>query len=209
MSWLAKYRERFTSADEAVKAIQSGQRVFLAGNCSVPRELLAALVKRGKKLVDVEIVQALTVGPAPHADPALEGHLRINTFFISDNVRQAVHEGRADFTPCFLSEIGSQFRDGNLPLDVALLQISPPDEHGFCSLGIEAGLTKTPAQVAKIVIAEINDQMPRTLGDSFIHISKIDHAVAVNYPLAELIMGEANDLSMQIGRHVAELIEDG
>jgi acetyl-CoA hydrolase len=209
MSWLARYKSRFTSADEAVKAIESGQRVFLAGNCSVPQKLLAALVKRGKKLKDVEIVQALTVGPAPHADPALEGHIKINTIFISDNVRQAVHEGRADFTPCLLSEFPAQFRDGHLPLDVALLQISPPDEHGFCSLGIEAGLTKTPAQSARIVIAEINDQMPRTLGDSFIHISKIDHAVAVNYPLAELKMGEATELSMQIGRHVAELIEDG
>jgi acetyl-CoA hydrolase len=209
MSWLAKYKSRFTSADEAVKVIESGNRVFLAGNCAVPQKLLGALVKRGKKLKDVEIVQALTVGPAPHADPSLEGHIKINTFFISGNVRQAVHEGRADFTPCFLSEIPGQFRDGHLPLDVALLHISPPDEHGFCSLGIEAGLTKTPAQTAKIVIAEINDQMPRTLGDSFIHISKIDHAVAVNYPLAELKMGEASELSTQIGRHVAELIEDG
>jgi len=209
MSWLAKYQERFTSPDDAVKVIQSGQRVFLAGNCAVPQKLLQALVKRARKLKDVEVVQALTVGPAPHADPSLEGHIRINPFFISENVRQAVHEGRADFTPCFLSQIPAQFRDGHLPLDVALIHISPPDEHGFCSLGIEAGLTKTPAQTAKIVIAEINERMPRTLGDSFIHISKIDHAISVDYPLAELHMGEASELSKQIGQHVAELIEDG
>jgi acetyl-CoA hydrolase len=139
----------------------------------------------------------------------MQGHFRINTLFISANVRQAVHEGRADFTPCFLSEVPLLFRDGHLPLDVALIHVSTPDEHGFCSLGIEAGLVKTPAQAARTVIAEINERMPRTLGDSFIHISKIDYAVSVDYPLAELPMGQTNELSMKIGQHVADLIDDG
>jgi acetyl-CoA hydrolase len=185
--------------------------VFLTGNCSVPQKLLVlgALVDRAKALEDVEIVQVLTVGPAPHADAEMEGHLRINTLFISSNVRQAVHEGRADFTPVLLSEVPILFKENHLALDAVLIQVSPPDEHGFCSLGIEAGLVKTPAQVAKVVIAEINEQMPRTLGDSFIHFSKIDYAVPVNYPLAELPMGETNALSMQIGQHIAGLIEDG
>jgi acetyl-CoA hydrolase len=183
--------------------------VFLTGNCSVPQKLLGALVDRAKALEDVEIVQVLTVGPAPHADAEMEGHLRINTLFISSNVRQAVHEGRADFTPVLLSEVPILFKENHLALDAVLIQVSPPDEHGFCSLGIEAGLVKTPAQVAKVVIAEINEQMPRTLGDSFIHFSKIDYAVPVNYPLAELPMGETNALSMQIGQHIAGLIEDG
>ena len=209
MSWLERYHSSLTSASEAIKPIQSGQRVFLTGNCSVPQKLLDALVEHAKSLSQVEIVQALTVGPAPHADPQMEGHLRINTLFISPNVRQAVHEGRADFTPVFLSEAPLLFRENHLTLDAVLIQVSPPDEHGFCSLGIEAGLVKTPAQVAKIVIAEINEQMPRTLGDSFIHFSKIDHAVPVNYPVAELPMGKTNDLSMLIGQHIAELIEDG
>jgi 4-hydroxybutyrate CoA-transferase len=209
MSWMQRYESRLKSADEAVKPIQSGQRVFLTGNCSVPQRLLDALVRHAKSLENVEIVQVLTVGPAPHAEPAMEGHLRVNTLFISPNVRQAVHEGRADFTPVLLSEVPLLFKDGHLPLDAVLIQVSPPDEHGFCSLGIEAGLVKTPAQVASTVIAEINEQMPRTLGDSFIHFSKIDYAVPVNYPLAELPMGETNDLSMQIGQHVADLIEDG
>jgi 4-hydroxybutyrate CoA-transferase len=209
MSWMKRYEARLKTADEAVKPIRSGQRIFLTGNCSVPQKLLDALVSHAKSLEDVEIVQVLTVGPAPHADPSMEGHLRINTLFISPNVRQAVHEGRADFTPVLLSEVPLLFKEGHLPLDVVLIQVSPPDEHGFCSLGIEAGLVKTPAQVATTVIAEINEQMPRTLGDSFIHFSKIDYAVPVNYPLAELPMGETNDLSMQIGRHVADLIEDG
>jgi acetyl-CoA hydrolase len=209
MSWLKRYESRLTTAEEAVKPIQSGHRVFLTGNCSVPQKLLAALVDHAKSLEDVEIVQVLTVGPAPHADPKMEGHLRVNTLFISANVRQAVHEGRADFTPVLLSEVPILFKENHLPLDAVLIQVSPPDEHGFCSLGIEAGLVKTPAQVAKIVIAEINEQMPRTLGDSFLHFSKIDYAVPVNYPLAELPMGESNELSMQIGQHIAELIEDG
>ena len=209
MSWLKKYESRLTTAEQAVQAIESGNRIFLTGNCSVPQKLLSALVDRAPKLQDIEIVQVLTVGPAPHADPVMEGHLRINTLFISPNVRQAVHEGRADFTPVFLSEVPLLFKEGHLPLDVVLTQVSPPDEHGFCSLGIEAGLVKTPAQVARIVIAEINEQMPRTLGDSFIHFSKIDFAIPVNYPLAELPMGETNEISMRIGRYIADLIEDG
>jgi len=209
MSWTTQYTARVTTAEEAVAEIQSGQRVFLTGNCSVPRRLLDALVARAPALTDVEIVNVLTIGPAPHADPAMEGHLKINTLFISDNVRRAVHDGRADFTPVLLSQVPLLFRNHVLPLDVALIHVSPPDEHGFCSLGIEAGLTKTPAQVARRVIAEVNERMPRTLGDSFIHISKIDRAIPVDYPLAELPMGEVSDLSRRIGQHVAGLVEDG
>jgi 4-hydroxybutyrate CoA-transferase len=209
MTWLTKYEDRLTTAEKAVEVIESNQRVFLTGNCSVPQRLLRALVDRAEQLENVEIVQVLTVGPAPHAAAEMEGHLRVNTLFISPNVRDAVHEGRADFTPVLLSEVPLLFRQGHLPLDAILVQVSPPDEHGFCSLGIEAGLVKTPAQVARVVIAEVNEQMPRTLGDSFIHFSKIDHAVPVNYPLAELPMGTPNELSMSIGRHIAELIEDG
>jgi len=209
MTWMSQYDSRITTADNAVRVIESGQRVFLTGNCSVPQMVLGALVARAPELHDVEICQVLTIGKAPHADPSVDGHLRINTLFISDNVRQAVHDGRADFTPAFLSEVPLLFRSGRLPLDVALIHVSPPDEHGFCSLGIEAGLVKTPAQVARTVIAEVNEQMPRTLGDSFIHISKIDYAIPVDYALAEMPMGEINELSREIARHVAELVEDG
>ncbi len=209
MSWLSKFESRITSPEEAAGVIKSGDRIFLTGNCSVPRMLLDAMVERAPELKDVEIVQVLTVGDAPHAEPGMEGHFRVNTLFISPNVRNAVHEGRADFTPCLLSEVPILFRDGYLPLDIVLIQVAPPDEHGFCSLGIEAGLVKTPAQSAKVVIAEINEQMPRTLGDSFIHFSKIDHAVRVDYPLSELPMGEVSELSMNIGRNIADLIEDG
>jgi len=209
VSWAERYATRVMTAEQAVQDIQSGQRVFLTGNCSVPQRLLQALVARAPSLQDVEIVNVLTIGAAPHADPAMAGHLKINTLFISDNVRAAVHDGRADFTPVLLSEVPLLFRNGALPLDVALIHVSPPDEHGFCSLGIEAGLTKTPSQVARLVIAEVNERMPRTLGDSFIHISKIDRAIPVNYPLAELPMGQVTDLSRRIGEHVAHLVEDG
>jgi acetyl-CoA hydrolase len=209
MSWLSEYKSRITTSEKAVEAIKSGDPVFLTGNCSVPQKLLEAMVERAPQFKDVEVVQVLTVGPAPHADPEMEGHLKINTLFISHNIRHAVNEGRADFTPALLSEVPLLFKNGHLPLDVALIHVSPPDEHGFCSLGIEAGLTKTPAQVAKVVIAEVNERMPRTLGDSFIHFSKIDYAVPVDYPLAELSMGNTTDLSMKIGAHIAELIEDG
>lgn len=209
MTWLSQYESRLTTAEDAVKTIQSSQRIFLTGNCSVPQKILAALVNRAPELEDVEIIQVLTIGPAPHAEPGLEKSFRINNLFIGSNVRQAIHEGRADFTPVFLSEVPLLFRNGILPLDVALIHVAPPDEHGFCSLGIEAGLVKTPAQVARSVIAEVNEQMPRTLGDSFIHISKIDHVIPVNYSLAELPMGETNELSMKIGGYIATLIEDG
>jgi 4-hydroxybutyrate CoA-transferase len=209
MTWISKYQSRLTTVEEAVKVIEPGHRVFLTGNCSVPQKLLNGLVARADELEDVEIVQVFTVGPAPHADPEMEVHMRINTLFISHNIRHAVNDGRADFTPCLLSEVPLLFREGHLPLDVILIHVSPPDEHGFCSLGIEAGLSKTPAQNSRIVIAEVNERMPRTLGDSFIHFSKIDYAVPVDYPLAELPMGQTNDLSMKIGQYVADLIEDG
>src|SRR3972149_4075798 len=135
-AWLKMYQGKVVSPERAVEAIQSGQRLYLTGNCSVPRQVLAALVKRAPELRDVEITQVLTIGNADYVAPEMEGHLRVNTLFISDNVRQAVNEGRADFTPCFLSEIPGLFKGGHLPLDVALVQVSPPDEHGFCSLGV-------------------------------------------------------------------------
>jgi acetyl-CoA hydrolase len=208
MSWLETYRSRITTAEEAVQQVHSGDRVFLTGNCSVPMRLLDALVRRAKTLQDVELVQVLTIGPAPQAEPEMQGHLRINTLFISGNVRSAVQEGRADFTPALLSEIPNLFRPATAA-GRGLIHVAPPDDHGFCSLGVEAGLVKTPAQTARTVIAEVNQQMPRTLGDSFIHVSKITHAVPVDYPLQELPMGETSELGMQIGAHIAELIEDG
>ncbi len=209
MRWLELYQSKQVDADTAIEVIQSGQRLYLTGNAAVPKILLEALVRRAPQLQNVEIVQALTIGSADYVKPDMQGHLRVNTLFISDTLRPAVQDGRADFTPVFLSEVPLLFARGVLPLDVALCHVSPPDEHGFCSLGIEAGLSKTAAQKARIVIAEVNDKMPRTLGDSFIHLSKINYAVPVSYIPSELQMGEPNPLSLQIAAHIAELIEDG
>jgi acetyl-CoA hydrolase len=209
VNWSDIYRNKISTPEEAVGVITSGSRVFLTGNCSVPQKVMAALVQLAPRLTDVEIVQVLTVGSADYVAPQMAGHLRVNTLFISDNVRQAVNEGRADFTPCFLGEIPLLFKNGLLPLDVALIHVGPPDEHGFCSFGIEVGVTKTAAQSAKIVIAEVNPNMPRTLGDAFIHISKLNHIVPVEYQLPELSMGGTTELSKQIARHIAPMIPDG
>jgi acetyl-CoA hydrolase len=203
------FRRKSVTAEEAVRHIRSGQRVYVTGNCCVPEKLLDALVERAPELNDVELVQVLTFGRAPQVAPELAGHLRVNTLFISDNVRKAVNEGRADFTPCFLSEIPLLFRHGHLPLDIALVHVSPPDEHGFCSFGVEVGVTKTAAQSAKIVIAQVNPNMPRTLGDAFIHVSKIDYVVAVDAPLPEVHMADSSELAQRIARHIADLIPDG
>lgn len=205
------YQSRVATAQEAVKVIKSGQRVFLTGNVSVPQKLLAALVEYAPNLVDVEICQALTVGSADYVGPEMEGHLRVNSMFISANIRKAVQEGRADFTPVLLSEFPLLFKRGILPLDVAVIHVSTPDEHGFCSLGVEVGLTKSAAESAKIVIAEVNEKMPRTLGDSFIHVSRLTHIVPVNYPIPELSMAEEGDSEIieKIAGYIAELIPDG
>ena len=212
MGWQEIYNRKTTTAGEAVKCIKSGDRVFLTGNCSVPQELLAALVERAPDIYDVELCQALSIGEkTSYTTPELERHLRVNTMFVSRMTRQAVNEGRADFTPVLLSEFTLLFRDKVLPLDVALVHLSPPDEHGFCSYGVEVGLTKAPAESARIIIAEVNQQMPRTLGDAFIHVSKLTWIVPVDYPLVELKMGGEgdNELATRIAGHIADLIPDG
>jgi 4-hydroxybutyrate CoA-transferase len=211
MNFKELYQSRVVTAEEAVRKINPGNRVFLTGNCSVPQKIMAALVDYAPELHEVEIVQALSVGSADYVKPDMEGHLRVNTMFVSANVRKAVHEGRADFTPVLLSEFTLLFKNNHLPLDVALVHLSPPDNYGFCSFGVEVGLTKTPAESAKIIIAEVNQQMPRTLGDSFIHISNIDYIVPVDYPLVEMPMGGENGSEVidKIASYVADLIPDG
>ncbi|MBV6451823.1 MAG: Butanoate coenzyme A-transferase [Anaerolineales bacterium] len=211
MDWTKIYESRVTSAQEAVKAVKSGARVFLTGNVSVPRKLLDALVDYAPHLSDVEVCQALTIGPADYVKPELDGHLRVNTMFISANVRRAVQAGQADFTPVLLSEFPLLFKRGILPLEVALIHVSPPDEHGFCSLGVEVGLTKSAAETAKIIIAEVNQQMPRTLGDAFIHVSRLNYIVPVDYPIVEMAMGEEGspEIVEKIAGYIAELIPDG
>ncbi len=210
MKWAEQYKNKVSTAEDAVKDIQSGNRIFLTGNCSVPKTALAALVERAPELQNVEICQALTIGSADYVAPEMKGHLQVNTLFISRNVRKAVQEGRADFTPVLLSEFPLLFKNGHLPVDASLVHLSPPDEHGFCSFGVEVGLSKTIAEASNIIIAEVNEQMPRTLGDSFIHVNKIDHIIPVDYPLPEVPMGgEGDEVVDKIAQYISELIPDG
>lgn len=210
MDWETIYQSRIVSAEEAVRVIESGNRIFLTGNCSVPQQLLGALVDYAPNLQNVEICQALTVCGPNYVSPEMEGHLRVNSLFISANVRKAVQEGRADFTPVLLSEFPLLFKNKVLPLDVAFIHISPPNRHGYCTMGIEAGLTRSAAESARIVIAEVNQQMPRVHGDTLIHVSELDYIVPVDYPLAELSMREeTNEVVEKIACYIAERIPDG
>jgi acetyl-CoA hydrolase len=211
MDFTKLYQSRVVTAEEAVRKIQPGSRVFLTGNCSTPQKVLAALVENAPNLQNVEICQALSVGPADYVAPEMDGHLRVNTMFVSANIRKAVQEGRADFTPVLLSEFTLLFKNKVLPVDVALVHVSPPDEHGFCSLGIEVGLTKSPAESAKVIIAEVNQQMPRTLGDAFIHVSRLNYIVPVDYTLPEMAMGGEgpDEVTEKIAGFIADLIPDG
>ncbi|HNZ00393.1 MAG TPA: acetyl-CoA hydrolase/transferase C-terminal domain-containing protein [Anaerolineaceae bacterium] len=211
MDWKQYYQSHRMTALEAVRLIKSGDRVFLTGNCSVPLHLLSALVTHAPNLQNVELCQALTVAGSEYVRPEMEGHLRVNSFFVSHNVRKAIHEGRADFTPVLLSEFPLLFQKGILPLDVALVHISPPDEDGYCRLGIEAGLTRSQAESAKLVIAQVNKQMPSMMGDTLFHVIQLGAIVEVDEPLAELPMTNDTDhqLVQRIAGFIAERIPDG
>ena len=209
MNWESIFRRKVTDVDSALKNIQSGNRVYMAGGAGVPKELITGLIRRAPDIRDVELTHILTFAEAPYVEPQFQESIRVNALFIGANVRQAVQAGLADFTPVFLSEIPGLFRNGSLPLDVALISVSPPDDHGFCSFGVEVGTTKPAAESAQIVIAEVNRQMPRTLGDSFIHVSKIDAFVEVDRDLDEFRPEPATEVEKMIGANVAGLIQDG
>ena len=209
--WQEAYRSRLITAQEAVKAVKSGDRIFLTANASVPMQLLEALVQRAPELSDVEICHVLSFSPSDYVAPEMAGHLRVNSMFVSANVRKAVNEGRADFTPVMLSEYPLLFKNRVLPLDVAFIHVSPPDENGLCSLGTEAGLTITAAESAKIIVAQINEQMPRTMGDTAMHIDRMDYTIAVDFPISEHAMGQKGDQTVveKMAVHIAGLIPDG
>ncbi|MDX1436043.1 MAG: acetyl-CoA hydrolase/transferase C-terminal domain-containing protein [Anaerolineales bacterium] len=209
MNFADLFNSKLVTAEEAVKNIQSGSRVYLGGGAGVPQVLEQAMVQRSSELKDVEVVSVLTYSGGDYLGEQHEGSFRHRALFLGSNARQAVREGRADFTPIFLSEIPGLFQEGHLPIDVAMVQVSPPDEHGFCSFGIEVGVTKPAAQSARLLIAEINTQMPRVLGDSFIHLSRIDHIVQTDYALPEAPQAGYSDAHVKIGEFIAEMIPDG
>ena len=167
--WSEYYRSLICTAEEALKVVRSGDRVYIHPGCANPEPLVEALSARAPSLRDVEVVHLLTIGKAQHTAPEMEGHFRHNAVFIGANARKAVNDGRADYTPIFLGEIARLFSDGSLPIDVALIQVSPPDAHGFCSLGVGVDHTLDAARHARHVIAEVNERMPRVHGDAFLH----------------------------------------
>ncbi|MGE5401029.1 MAG: acetyl-CoA hydrolase/transferase family protein [Ignavibacteriales bacterium] len=214
-SWLNNYNSKLMTSDEAVKVIKSGDNIVVQPGCAVPMELVRAMVRRKDELENVNIYHILTVGPVPYLEPGMEKHFRHTAFFIGGNSRRAVNEGRADFMPIFLSEVPLLFKNGIIKPDVALINVSPPDEHGFCSYGVDVGTIKTPAEKSKVIIAQINKKMPRALGDCFIHINKIHYMVEFDEDIQELpqVDSDLNEDTMaiykNIGHYIADLIEDG
>lgn len=209
MSWELEYKKKLQTADEALRCVRSGTRVYIQPGCAEPEALVEALMRRAPELYDVEIVHMMTMGCAPYVAPEMAGHFRHNAMFIGGNVREAINDGRADYTPIYLSEIEALFESGAMPIDVALIEVSPPDSHGFCSFGVGVDTTLTAAKCARYVVAQVNDYMPRTYGDSFIHISDIDAVVESSRPLCELKKPAVTDMHVAIARNVAGLIEDG
>lgn len=209
MNWETIYRRKVVDAATAVSYIDSGNLVYVGGGAGAPAVLVDALCARAPELRDVQLIHILTFIGAPYVEPKYQGSFRSNSLFIGHNVRKAVQAGNADFTPIFLSEIPGLFQKKILPLDAAIISLSPPDEHGFCSFGVEVGTTKPAADSARIIIAEVNRQMPRTLGDSFIHVSRLTHVVETDYPLPEAPQGDSSPANMRIGEHIAEMIPNG
>jgi 4-hydroxybutyrate CoA-transferase len=210
MAWMEGYRRKVTAVEEAVRSVRSGDHVWLHAGCNNPEELVKALVARAGELQKVEVTHLLTFGAADHVEPRYAETFRHRALFIGPNTRQAVNEGRADFVPVFLSEIPALIRSRVVPIDVAFIQISPPDEHGFCSYGVGVECTKAAAESARTVVALVNRRMPRSLGDAFIHVSRLTHVVEIDRPVLELPQAtEVGEVARAIGRNIADLIENG
>jgi len=202
------YDDKRMSLKEALSLIKTGDHIFIGSACGEPQYLVKGLVEKADHLADNEILHVHTLGVAPYAKPIYSERFRLNAFFVGINTREAVAEGRADYTPVFLSELPRLIAKGMFPIDVALIQVTPPDEHGFCSLGVSVEITKTAAEKAKLVIAQVNRCMPRVLGDSFIHVNDIDVIVEHDEPILECPRPEQDIISERIARYVSELVED-
>lgn len=205
--WTTKHADRIATPVEAVRHLRPGHRIFVGTGCAQPLELVHAMAAR-TDLVDIEVVHLLTLGDAPYANRELAEKFRVNSFFIAANVRGIIQEGLGDYTPIFLSDIPRLFSEGRLPLDAALIQVTPPDAHGRCSLGISVDIVKSAAENARLVIAQVNPNMPRTLGNSFLHVDDIDVLVPVDTPLVEFTSPVPDEVTRRIGEYVAALVED-
>jgi acyl-CoA hydrolase len=197
-------------AKTAVQVVKSGNRVYLHGRCSTPTPLIEALVARGEELQDVELLSTLSYGPVPYTDPRWVGHFDVRSIFVGASEREAINAGRASYVPVFLSYLPTLFKPGGLrSIDVALIQVSPPDKQGYCSLGPSVDMTREAVDYAGQVVALVNPQVPWAHGDSFVPVSRLDYAVKWDGPLYEVEQQAPNQIQREIGRHVAELIEDG
>lgn len=200
---------RYVTAEEAIASIKSGYRIYLHSVAAAPQTLISELVRQADRLRDVEIVHLHTEGPAPYAEPQYAASFRVNCLFIGPNMRKAVQEGRADYTPVFLSEIPHLFRNDILDINVALIHVSPPDQHGFCSLGVTVEAAHEALYSAEVVIAQVNPNMPRTHGDALVHMSRLTYMVEVDDPIPEVAPPVLTEIERGIGRHVAGLVDDG
>jgi len=207
--WQERYADKVMTARDALRAIKRGHTVFVGSGASGPQVLVEEIAKWADDFVDLRVVHLLTLIPAPYAEPEFTNRFRHNAFFVGDNVREAVAAGRADYTPIFLSEIPGLLRSGRFHIDVALIQVTPPDAHGFCSFGVSVDIVKAAAESADYVIAGVNPQMPWTWGDSFIHVDQIDALVENDAPLPEFRYPEPGEVTRKIGENVASLIENG
>jgi len=189
--------------------ISNGNRIFVGSGAACPHGLMRRFVRAAKYFEDIEIVHIMTLGKTPWCSPKLAGNVRVNAFFLGAETRTAANAGTADYSPCFLSEVPLLFRERFVPLDVAIIMVTPPDSHGFCSLGVSVDVVKAAAQSARVVIAQINPSMPRTLGQSFIHKDEIDAYITIDEPLIEHQVPTLDPVSKKIGKYVSLLIEDG
>lgn len=196
------------TAEEALKHLRSGSNLFIHTAAGAPQKLIHAMCERKDELSGGTIYQLHTEGEAPYAQPECSNAFHVKAFFVGSNMRNAIHTDRASYIPVFLSEAGLLFRKGIIGLDVAMVSVSPPDKHGFCSLGVSVDISKAAVDHATIVIAQVNENMPRTHGDGILHINDIDYLVEGNEPLPETHISELTDAEQRIGRNVAELIED-
>ncbi|MCP4590426.1 MAG: GNAT family N-acetyltransferase [bacterium] len=207
--WRTRWGHKIKDMQAAISLIKSGDHIFVGSGAAAPTPLLVGLTEHRDQLLDHEVVHILTLGDAPHVHPDLATVFRHNALFIGGNTRKAVQDGYADYTPIFLSEIPGMLRSGRIPVDVALVQVSPPDRHGFCSLGVDVGVSRAGIAACKVLIAEVNNQMPRTHGDTFVHADRIEVMIETDRPLHEMPTRSGGEDARRIGRHVAELIEDG
>jgi acetyl-CoA hydrolase len=208
MSWQEDYARKVMSAQEAVQVIKSRDSVYIHSHAAAPEILVNGMVGRASELADVKVLHILTLGKAEYVEERYGNSFKLHALFIGPNVRKAVNEGRAEYMPIFLSEIPGLFESGEVPVDVCLIQVSPPDAHGFCSYGVSVDCTIAARKRARLVIAEVNKQMPRTLGRSFVHVSRLDRIVESNHPLPELHPAVPTAVEEAIGRNVAGLVDD-